>query len=279
MKDVNYQWGQGDLRVSLSGITDWGNITSRLNTPTFEEYMAAFQKSGDFTKYTTDYYGYIRSAGDLCWMLKSGKTSCEELCEDAQLFQNYLRAGQDQADPSVTGSFPNSQCTYDGDYLKSATPAMNQVMGALRSVGINTKNAYAGVLGNFSIESTFNPNVHNTGGQGLTCTTDRSDPPAGRPEKCYGIAQWGGIRKQNIIKSCGRTGRDLGCQLSFMVKEIQDGRDVKKEIVSAMNNAKSPEEAASLWNNYYERGSGKVPERSQEAAKIAPGLKCAKVNP
>jgi hypothetical protein len=97
VKDVNYQWGQGDLRVSLSGITDWGNLTSRLNTPTFEEYLAA---SG--FKETKDYYGYIRSAGDLCWKLKSGKTSCEELCADAQLFQNYLRAGQDQADPSVS---------------------------------------------------------------------------------------------------------------------------------------------------------------------------------
>ena len=274
VKNIQYSWSQGDLRVGITGITDWGNTTAKIQVPPFEDYLASFKEFEE----TNDYYGYIRSLGDLCWKLKNGKTSCEEFCAEAQKVGSFLRAGS-RDDPGVNGNFPPSQCNYEGDYLKASTSTMNQVMGALRSVGINTKNAYAGVLGNFSIESTFNPNVHNTGGQELTCTTDRSDPPAGRPEKCYGIAQWGGIRKQDIIKSCGRTGRDLGCQLSFMVKEIQDGREVKKEIVSAMNNAKSPEEAASLWNNYYERGSGKEPERSQEAAKIAPGLKCPRVNP
>jgi len=272
VKDVNYQWGQGDLRVSVSGITDWGNITSRLNTPTFEEYMAAFQKSGDFTERTTDYYGYIRSAGDLCWLLKSGKTSCEELCADAQQFQNYLRAGQDQADPTIGGSFPNSQCTYEGDYLKSATPAMNQVMGALRSAGINTKNAYAGVLGNFSIESGILANRHNLANPGTGC--NRTTPG-------YGIAQWCGSRQSGIRKQCGNQS-SLKCELEFMIQEIKEERDVKKGIVSAMNNAKSPEEAAAIWDEYFEKSDpvlGKKPERSQEAAKIAPGLKCAKVNP
>ena len=267
VKDVNYQWGQGDLRVSLSGITDWGNITSRLNTPTFEEYLA----SSGF-KETKDYYGYIRSAGDLCWKLKDGKTSCEVFCADAQQFQNYLRAGQDQADPSVTGSFPNSQCTYEGDYLKSATPAMNQVMGALRSVGINTKNAYAGVLGNFSIESGIRANRHNLANPGTGCN---STTPG------YGIAQWCASRQVGIRKKCGNQS-SLKCELEFMIQEIREERDVKKGIVSAMNNAKSPEEAAAIWDVYFEKSDpvlGKKPERSQEAAKIAPGLKCAKVNP
>ena len=269
---ANYQWGQGDLRVTVSGITDWGNITSRLDTPTFEDYLTAFQNSGDFTKYTTDYYGYIRSAGDLCWKLKDGKTSCEVFCADAQQFQNYLRAGQDQADPSVGGNFPNSQCTYEGDYLKSATPTMNQVMGALRSVGINTKNAYAGVLGNFQIESGIRANRHNLANPGTGCN---STTPG------YGIAQWCASRQVGIRKKCGNQS-SLKCELEFMIQEIREERDVKKGIVSAMNNAKSPEEAAAIWDVYFEKSDpvlGKKPERSQEAAKIAPGLKCARVNP
>jgi hypothetical protein len=269
---ADYQWGQGDLRVTVSGITDWGNITSRLDTPTFEDYLTAFQNSGDFTKYTTDYYGYIRSAGDLCWKLKDGKTSCEVFCADAQQFQNYLRAGQDQADPSVGGNFPNSQCTYEGDYLKSATPTMNQVMGALRSVGINTKNAYAGVLGNFQIESGIRANRHNLANPGTGCN---STTPG------YGIAQWCASRQVGIRKKCGNQS-SLKCELEFMIQEIREERDVKKGIVSAMNNAKSPEEAAAIWDVYFEKSDpvlGKKPERSQEAAKIAPGLKCAKVNP
>jgi hypothetical protein len=63
-----------------------------------------------------------------------------------------------------------------------------------------------------------------------------------------------------------------------MVKEIKEGKDVKPGIVAAMNAAKSPEEAASLWNEYYERGKGAIPERSQQAAKIYPGLKCQRIN-
>jgi hypothetical protein len=278
VKDVNYQWGQGDLRVSVSGITDWGNITSRLNTPTFEEYMAAFQKSGDFTERTTDYYGYIRSAGDLCWLLKDGKTSCEVFCADAQQFQNYLRAGQDQADPTIGGSFPNSQCEYTGTAYRNKKAEIEQVMGALRTMGINTKEAYSGVLGNLADESGFEFNIHNTSRQNLTCTTDSSDPPAGRKEKCYGIAQWGGVRKQNILKRYGQTS-SLTNQLQFMANEIKEGRDARRDTPQIMNGAKSPEEAANLWNQYYERGSGGIPNRSSQARIIFDGLKCARVNP
>jgi hypothetical protein len=265
---VNYQWGQGDLRVTVTGITDWGNITSRLNTPTFDEYLAAFQQSGDFEE-TKDYYGYIRSAGDLCWKLNDGKNSCEVFCADAQQFQNYLRAGQDTgADPSIGGNFPPSQCNYGGTYLQSSTSTMNQVMGALRSVGITNPVAYAGVLGNFQIESGIRANRHNLPNPGTGCS--------GSPG--YGIAQWCFTRQDAIRRFCGDQST-LDCELRFMVKEIQEGRDVDRGVIAAMNNARTPEEAGSLWNRFYERGSGKVPERSQEAAKIFPGLKCERINP
>lgn len=267
VRDVNYQWNQGDLRVSVTGVTDWGNITSRLSTPTFDEYMKAFQATKEFTENTKDYYGYIRSAGDLCWKLKDGKNSCEVICEEAQQFQNYLRVGQD-TEPSVSGSFPDAQCTYGGDYLRSSAPAMNQVMGALRSVGITSPVAYAGVLGNFQVESGIRANRHNLANPGTGCS--------GSPG--YGIAQWCFTRQDAIRRQCGNQST-LDCELRFMVREIEEGKDVDPGIISAMNNARTPEEAGSLWNRFYERGSGKVPERSQEAAKIFPGLKCQRVNP
>ncbi len=266
VKNVRYNWSQGDLRVGITGISDWGNITSQIKVPTFEEYVQSFKLTGEFEK-TNDYYGYIRSLGDLCWKYNETQSSCEVLCSEAQRFQEYFnRAG---IGASVTGSFPASQCNYEGDYLKASTSTMNQVMGALRSVGITNPYAYAGVLGNFQEESGIRANRHNLPNPGAGCTQD------GTPG--YGIAQWCYTRKDGIRKACGSQST-LDCEMQFMVKEIKEGKDVKPGIVAAMNAAKSPEEAASLWNEYYERGKGAIPERSQQAAKIYPGLKCQRIN-
>ena len=281
---ANYQWGQGDLRVTVSGITDWGNITSRLDTPTFEDYLTAFQNSGDFTKYTTDYYGYIRSAGDLCWKLKDGKTSCEVFCADAQQFQNYLRAGQDQADPSVGGNFPNAQCNYDGSVIGNKQ-ASSQIMGMLRSVGINSKNAYAGVLGNGMAESTLNFNVHNSDskevrGSGCSITPSRLLGTVG-----YGLFQWCGSRAEELAAS-GKCGKDcsLQQQLEFTANEIKTGRNISSQCVrrnwiKEINEASTPQRAADIWNECYERGPGGIEKRQNFARDIAPGLKCERVNP
>lgn len=279
VKDVNYQWGQGDLRVSLSGITDWGNLTSRLNTPTFEEYMA----SSGF-KETKDYYGYIRSAGDLCWKLKDGKTSCEVFCADAQLFQNYLRAGQDQADPSVGGNFPPSQCNYEGSVIGNKQVS-SQIMGMLRSVGINSKNAYAGVLGNGMAESTLNFNVHNSDskevrGSGCSITPSKLLDTVG-----YGLFQWCGSRADELAAS-GKCGKDcsLQQQLEFTANEIKTGRNISSQCVrrnwiKEINEASTPQRAADIWNECYERGPEGIEKRQNFARDIAPGLKCARVNP
>ena len=261
VKNVRYSWSQGDLRVGITGITDWGNTTAKIQVPPFEDYLASFKEFEE----TNDYYGYIRSLGDLCWKLKNGKTSCEEFCSEAQKVGNFLRSGS--RDPGVNGNFPPSQCNYEGDYLKASTSTMNQVMGALRSVGITNPNAYAGVLGNFQVESGIRANRHNLPNPGVGCS--------GSPG--YGIAQWCSTRQEAIRRVCGDQST-LDCELQFMVKEISEGKDVDPEVVAAMNAASTPEEAGSLWNEYYERGSGKVPERSEEAAKIYPGLKCQRIN-
>jgi len=271
---ANYTWNQGDLRVSLTGSTDWGNITSRINVPPFEDYVKSF---GTRFEYTKDYYGYIRSLGDLCWNLEGGKNSCEEICKEAQDFQNYFKASEGRS-PDVSGSFPPSQCQYTGTAYKNKKAEIEQVMGALRTMGINTREAYAGVLGNLADESGFDSNVHNTSRQRFTCTTDSSNPPAGREEKCYGIAQWGGIRKQNILRKYGQTS-SLTNQLQFMASEIKEGKDARKDTPQIMNGAKSPEQAANLWNEYYERGRGGKENRRRQARVIYDGLKCERANP
>lgn len=274
VQSVRYNWAQGSLRVQIDGVTDWGVTTARVPTPTFEEYL----KSQNFQK-GNNYYNYIRSLGDLCYKTKEGKNSCETLCQEAEDLRNFLRTRNNQSGSSTAVSnFPPGSCEYVGSYYSDKSGEIKSIIGALNSAGITSPIAISGVLGNFSVESTIDANIHNTSRQGFTCTTDSSSPPAGRREKCYGIAQWGGVRKQNLIQACGATGRDLNCQLAFLVKEIKEGRDVDPAIVSAMNNAKTPEEAGSLWNKFYERGSGAVPKRSTEARRFyganGEGFKC-----
>jgi hypothetical protein len=262
VKDANYRWSQGDLRVTLTGVSDWGNITSRIDVPEFEDYMNAYRDTKEFTE-TSDYYGYIRSLGDLCWKLKDNKNSCEVICEEAQQFRNFYNPAQGQQGPDVSGSYPNAQCTYNN-------PAANQVMGMLRSVGINTKIAYAGVLGNLQEESGIQANRHNIGDPGTGCSKTENNPLG---VSGYGIAQWCGSRQQNILKKCGRVS-NLECELNFIAQEIREGRDVKREVVQAMNSARTPEEAANRWNEYYERGDGAKEERRKSARAIFNKLKC-----
>jgi hypothetical protein len=266
VKDVNYQWGQGDLRVSVSGITDWGNITSRLNTPTFEEYMAAFQKSGDFTERTTDYYGYIRSAGDLCWLLKSGKTSCEELCADAQQFQNYLRAGQDQSsDPSVTSNYPPANCQYTGS--KYPRDRVNAIINAAKQGGINTKAGFAGVVGNALVES------------GVALSPTAENPKS----KAYGVFQWLGGRRiglEQYAASKGASASSFSIQMERFVQELKGADFQGPATVRALNSAGDPARAAAEFNRLFERAPGqKEAERQQYAKEIFNDLNCQPINP
>jgi hypothetical protein len=266
VKDVNYQWGQGDLRVSVSGITDWGNITSRLNTPTFEEYMAAFQKSGDFTERTTDYYGYIRSAGDLCWMLKDGKTSCEVFCADAQQFQNYLRAGQDQSsDPSVTSNYPPANCQYAGS--KYPRDRVNAIINAAKQGGINTKAGFAGVVGNALVES------------GVALSPTAENPKS----KAYGVFQWLGGRRiglEQYAASKGASASSFSIQMERFVQELKGADFQGPATVRALNSAGDPARAAAEFNRLFERAPGqKEAERQQYAKEIFNDLSCQPINP
>jgi hypothetical protein len=266
VKDVNYQWGQGDLRVSVSGITDWGNITSRLNAPTFEEYLEAYQNSGDFTEKTIDYYGYIRSAGDLCWKLKDGKTSCEVICEEAQQFQNYLRAGQDQSsDPSVTSNYPPANCQYTGS--KYPRDRVNAIINAARQGGITTRSGYAGVVGNALVES----------GVALSPTAENPDT------KAYGVFQWLGGRRiglEQYAASKGASASSFNIQMERFVQELKGADFQGPATVRALNSSGDPSQAASEFNRLFERAPGqKEAERQQYAKEIFNDLSCQSINP
>jgi hypothetical protein len=261
-----YKWREGNLRVNIEARSAWG--TGMVSVPTFGDYLTGMRKSGDI-KNTKDYFGYIRSIGDLNWKIeKDGKfkDSTDEYCAEASWWTQNAGStpGSSSTDPVDTqGSFPAANC-------RTGNAAQDEIINALYSAGLKTPNAFAGALGNLQEESNFNPNIHNTPIQGLTCVTDSSNPPAGRPEKCYGLVQWGGVRKVNALRKCGQVST-LQCQLEFMVQEI---RQRGGGLVEGMNAARSASAAAEIWRRQYEVASGGIAKRQQFAEQIARQIKC-----
>ena len=273
VREAAFNWRQGNMRVDIEGANAWG--TTRINAPTFKAYMSAQKRSGEFS-ITNDYYGYIRSVGSLCFPLvdpTSGKSedSCSKICKEAQelaAFLNFTQGGDESGGGSVTGNYPAANC-------QTGDPTKDLIINALYSVGINTQNAFAGVLGNFQAESGIQANRHNLPNPGTGCSSTTSGPlgPVG-----YGIAQWCGSRQTNIFNKCGRTS-NLGCELEFMVSEIRGKRDTDPNLVGNMNSAGSPSAAADAWNAGFERGPGGIQKRRDAAVAIAPSIKCDKPAP
>lgn len=258
VNECEYRWRDGDLRVQLEAINAWG--FTKVSSPTFDAYLEGMRKSGD-AKISKDYYDYIRSIGDLNWKLPDGKDSTEVYCPEAQQLSQALSQGGDSTSPANTqGSYPQGDC-------KTGDSTKDSIINALYSAGLKTPNAFAGALGNLQEESGFDPNVHNTPRQGVTCVTD-----SGVPEKCYGLVQWGGSRKVAALRKCGQTS-SLQCQLEFVVQEIKQRGG---GLVEGMNSARSASAAAEIWRRKYEVASGGIAKRQQFAEQIVKQIKCAK---
>ncbi len=260
VSECEYRWREGDVRVQIEAVSAWG--TSKVTVPTFQNYLQSMRTSGD-AKISSDYYDYIRSIGGLNWKTEDGKDSTEVYCKEAQELSTFLGQGGDSTSPSPSGSntsFPPGAC-------KTGDPTKDSIINALYSAGLNTPNAFAGALGNIQEESNFNPNIHNTPIQGVTCVTD-----SGVPEKCYGLVQWGGSRKIQAVRKCGQTST-LQCQLEFVVQEIKQRGG---GMVQSMNRAASASAAAETWRRQYEVASGGIAKRQQFAEQIVKQIKCAK---
>lgn len=258
VNECDYKWRDGDLRVQIEGVSAWG--TTQITVPTFDNYLKGLKDAGDI-KITSTYYDYIRSIGGLSWKI-DGKDSTEVNCPESQQLSAALSQGPNSTDPSATdtrGSYPAANC-------KTGDAAKDAIINALYSAGLKTPNAFAGALGNIQEESQFNPNIHNTSIQGVTCVTD-----SGVPEKCYGLVQWGGSRKTQAIAKCGQTST-LQCQLEFVVQEIKQRGG---GLVEGMNSSRTASAAAEIWRRKYEVASGKIAKRQQFAEQIVKQITCS----
>jgi hypothetical protein len=262
VKEVDFQWRQGDLRVSIEANNAWGATT--ITAPTFYEYVQAQTTTGEF-KITKDYYGYIRSAGPLCFPLYDEKTgkyedSCAKNCKEAQDLVNAISSssgggGGDGNAGSQTG-FPAASCEYKGTTYDQTK--VNKIIKAAYAGGIRTNIGLAGVVANAIWESRLDPKARGDNG------------------KAWGIFQWNSRRPELIAyaNSVGGSPDNFDVQMGFFVKELKGSESAT---VPAVNGASTLAEATIQFEDKFERaGTPKIKERIEIANQIFPDFVCAR---
>lgn len=130
-----------------------------------------------------------------------------------------------------------------GTVSKGAAPIAKSLIEAL---GLTPAQA-AGVVGNLQRESGLNPRINEGGFVGL---------PMGVGG--YGLAQWTGDRQQALRRFAGyddKAAGDLTTQIRFLIAEL---RGPESKALAMLRTAKSPEQAAVLFDKYYERSGVKA---------------------
>ncbi|AJK48328.1 phage tail tip lysozyme [Burkholderia plantarii] len=142
----------------------------------------------------------------------------------------------------------------------------NQIASALKDAGYNNT-AIAGILGNLQQESGLQPDINQGGATGGPSSNNADDNAHG-----YGLAQWGGSRKEALEQFAQQQGKpvtDLGTQVQFMIQEANNMPGLK----DAMNSAGSPQAAAATWCQQFEGATDpEMQNRNQYAAQFAQQL-------
>lgn len=115
----------------------------------------------------------------------------------------------------------------------------------------------AGVLGNFSQESGFNPRVNEGGAVGS---------PLGRGG--YGLGQWTGGRQSNLVSFAKQRKMDPGdptLQSQFLVSEFQGP---EKAALQSLRGAVSPEQSALVFRRDFERAGDPNDANRLKQAKV-----------
>lgn len=128
--------------------------------------------------------------------------------------------------------------------------AANAIADDLRSrYGLNDTQI-AGVLGNLQQESGLKPNVNQGGAEGAPSGNFADDNANG-----WGLAQWGGARKQGEIAYAHQHNLDPGsldANIGYMNQEL-DGPYSKT--ISDLKNTTNVSQAAQVWDTDYEQAT------------------------
>lgn len=159
--------------------------------------------------------------------------------------------GKAQAPQQETGQDSADVDNGNGD-TPSPSPAMHAMNHLVNELGIDPK-AASGIVGGLMLESGGN-------------TTDISPTAENPTSGSYGIGQWLGPRKDELMAFAEETGgdpNDLDTQISFLIHELKGSENgALQEILKAQ----SPDEAGRLADQFYERSEGTDEIRNQKAA-------------
>ena len=126
-----------------------------------------------------------------------------------------------------------------------------------------TKEQAAGVVGNLYHESAgMNPNVNEFG-------SDPSSPTYGRPNDTqfgYGWAQWTGTRKTDYLNFCEANHLDPSSPAANYAMLKHELETSEAETIPKLKEARSPEEAAQVFREVFERATNPVDESRKQAA-------------
>lgn len=159
--------------------------------------------------------------------------------------------GKAQAPQQETGQDSAGVDNGNGD-TPSSSPAIHAMNRLVNELGIDPK-AASGIVGGLMLES---------GGNTTDISTTAENPESG----AYGIGQWTGPRKAELMAFAEETGgdpNDLDTQISFLIHELKGSENgALQEIIKAQ----STDEAGRLADKFYERSEGTDEIRNQKAA-------------
>ncbi len=190
---VEYNWDRGDLRVKINGYLPWQLQNKGLEAvPNWGTHKE--------NKGYSDYYDYIRSGGDLCYINKNNKDSCSECSKTRQ-----STSADKSAPGEINSKFAKGKFTYTGNNQQ----AVQSLINASEAAGVKSNIGQAAIIGNAQKESFAS-----------------LDPTAvGDDGTALGVFQWRADRQDNL-RALGNAPLSRDQQMRWFVKEMQDYPDL-----------------------------------------------------
>ena len=190
---VEYNWDRGDLRVKINGYIPW--LLQNKGLDVVPNWNAHKDNKG-----YSDYYDYIRSGGDLCYINKNNKDSCSECSKTRQ-----STSGDKLAPGEINSKFAKGKFTYTG----SNQQAVQSLINASEAAGVKSNIGQAAIVGNAQKESFASLDPTAVGDDGTS----------------LGIFQWRADRQDNL-RALGNAPLSRDQQMRWFVKEMQNYPDL-----------------------------------------------------
>lgn len=250
---VEYSWDRGDLRVKINGFLPWQLQNEGLEAvPNWDTHKE--------NKGYSDYYDYIRSGGDLCYINKNNKDSCSECSKTRALAPSTSESAD-----SINNVYPRGKFTYTCGGPDNKGPKIQALLDAGAQLGVTNKAGLAGIVSGALQESGLNSTII-SGVQG---------------ENSQGIFQWNPAvgRLQDLKKWAGDNNlnwQDYSAQVKYFVYDVNKSYP---NLVPALNNASSSFGAANAFDKNYtisgDRDQGPDwPQNQRRTTFVEDVLKC-----